>query len=166
MASESRRTVLIAIGANLVIAVAKIAAGLLSGSPAILAEGAHSVADTGNEVFLLVSISKAERSADEAHPFGYGKERFFWALVAAIGIFVLGAGFSFLQGIEGLLSGGRETSAGYVAAYAVLAISAVAETVSWVRAYRQTRGEAREEGKDLRRFLRESTDPTTKTVLL
>src|SRR3954467_11452694 len=108
MASESRKTVLIAAAANLVIAIAKFVAGALSGSPAILAEGAHSVADTANQVFLLVSLRMGERPPDEDHPFGYGKERFFWAFIAAMGIFILGAGFSFLQGIAGLTSGRQE----------------------------------------------------------
>ena len=85
MSSESKKTVLIAAGANLVIAVSKFVAGAISGSAAILAEGAHSVADTGNQVFLLVSLRMGERAPDEDHPFGYGKERFFWAFVAAIG---------------------------------------------------------------------------------
>jgi cation diffusion facilitator family transporter len=166
MASQSRRTVLIAAGANLTIAVAKFVAGALSGSAAILAEGAHSVADTFNQVFLLVSLSLGDRPPDEQHPFGYGKERFFWAFVASIGILVLGAGFSFLEGIGGLLSGQRETSSGYVAAYVVLAIAGLAEGVSWFRAYRQTERAARRRGVGLRAFVRETTDPTTKTVLL
>ncbi len=166
MASESRKTVLVAAGANLLIAVAKFAAGAISGSAAILAEGAHSVADTANQAFLLVSLRMGDRPADEEHPFGYGKERFFWAFVAALGIFVLGAGFSFLQGITGLISGHREDSTGFVAAYVVLAISAVAEGTSWFRAYRQTRAQAREQGMGFREFVRESKDPTVKTVLL
>jgi cation diffusion facilitator family transporter len=153
------------VAANLTIAIAKFLAGAISGSAAILAEGAHSVGDTFNQVFLLVSLTMGERPADEGHPFGYGKERFFWAFVASIGILVLGAGFSFLQGMGGLLSGGEESSAGYPAAYLVLAVSAVAEGVSWFRAYRQTTAEARKQRKELRTFIRESTDPTVKTVL-
>ena len=165
VASESRTTVLIAAGANLVIAVAKFVAGALSGSPAILAEGAHSVADTFNQGFLLISLERGKRPPDEEHPFGYGKERFFWAFVASMGILVLGAGFSFLQGIGGLVSEASETSAGYVASYIVLAVAAVAEGSSWLRALRQTRGEAKRRGRGFREHVRESTDPTVKTVL-
>jgi cation diffusion facilitator family transporter len=165
MASESKKTVLVAAGANLTIAVAKFVAGAISGSPAILAEGAHSVADTFNQVFLLVSLALSRRPADEEHPFGYGKERFFWAFVASIGILVLGAGFSFLQGIEGLLTGTEESSSGYIAGYAVLIVAAIADGVSWLRAYRQTRDRARRGGAGVRAFLRESDDPTVKTVL-
>src|SRR5438093_7530166 len=133
MASESRTTVVVAMAANLTIALAKFIAGAISGSAAILAEGAHSVADTFNQVFLFISLSAGDRSPDEGHPFGYGKERFFWAFVAAIGIFTLGAGFSFLQGIAGLVSGGGERGSGYVAAYVVLDVSAGAEGTSWLR---------------------------------
>jgi cation diffusion facilitator family transporter len=166
VASESRRTVVIAAIANLVIALAKFVAGAISGSAAILAEGAHSVADTANQVFLLVSLRMGDRPPDEDHPFGYGKERFFWAFIAAMGIFVLGAGFSFRQGITGLISGHQEDTKGFVAAYVVLVISAVAEGTSWFRAYRQTRAQAREQGMGFREFVRESKDPTVKTVLL
>jgi cation diffusion facilitator family transporter len=165
MASESRTTVLVAAGANLTIAVAKFVAGAISGSPAILAEGAHSVADTFNQIFLLLSLSLSGRPADEQHPFGYGKERFFWAFVASIGILVLGAGFSFLQGIEGLLSGASETGSGFVAGYVVLTVAGIAEGVSWLRAYRQIRAGARRRRTGIRTFLRESDDPTVKTVL-
>jgi cation diffusion facilitator family transporter len=166
VASESKKTVLVAAGANLLIALAKFVAGAISGSAAILAEGAHSVADTANQVFLLVSLRMGDRPPDEDHPFGYGKERFFWAFIAAMGIFVLGAGFSFLQGITGLISGHEEDTKGFIAAYAVLAVAAVAEGISWFRAYRQTKADARGQGMGLREFIRESKDPTVKTVLM
>src|SRR3954470_21270972 len=103
-ASESRRTVLIALGANAFIAVAKLGGGLLSGSAAMLAEAAHSLADTTNQAFLRISLSRAERGSDERHPFGYGQERFFWAFLAAVFIFVAGALFSVGQGLERLLA--------------------------------------------------------------
>jgi cation diffusion facilitator family transporter len=166
VSSESKKTVLVAAGANLLIALAKFVAGAISGSAAILAEGAHSVADTANQVFLLVSLRMGDRPPDEEHPFGYGKERFFWAFIAAMGIFVLGAGFSFLQGITGLISGHEEDAKGFIAAYAVLVVAAVAEGISWFRAYRQTKAQAREQGMGFREFVRESKDPTVKTVLL
>jgi cation diffusion facilitator family transporter len=166
LASESKKTVLIAAGANLVIALAKFVAGAISGSAAILAEGAHSVADTSNQIFLLVSLRMGDRPADEEHPFGYGKERFFWAFIASMGILILGAGFSFLQGITGLISGKEEDTTGFIAAYAVLAVAAVAEGISWIRAYRQTRSDARGQDMGVREFVRESKDPTVKTVLL
>src|SRR6266536_501003 len=110
--NESRKTVYAAMAANFVIAVAKLGAGLTGHSAAMLAEGAHSVADTMNQVFLLVSLSLGDRKPDEEHPFGYGKERFFWALLAAVFIFVSGAVFSLFEGVRTLLgsSSGAETA--------------------------------------------------------
>ncbi len=86
----TRLTVLVALGANLLIAVAKAVGGLLAGSPALLSEAAHSVADSMNEVFHRAALRRSRRPADHRHPFGYGKERFFWSLLAAVGIFVMG----------------------------------------------------------------------------
>src|SRR4051794_15957820 len=113
MSDESRKTVLIALGANTGIAVAKLAAGLLGGSTAMLAEGAHSIADTTNQLFLLGSLRFSQRQPDEQHPFGYGKERFVWTFMAAIFIFVAGALFSLYEGVTKLLHGsGEETKYG------------------------------------------------------
>jgi cation diffusion facilitator family transporter len=161
--AETRRTVLVALGANAAIMVIKAIGGVISGSSALLAEAAHSVADTANEGFLLVSLSRSKREADDEHPFGYGQERFLWAFVAAIGIFVAGAGFSVYQGVEALF--GAEQESEYWIAYAILAFGVVAEGVSLIRAVRQTRREAAIKGVSLRAHLRYSRDPTTKTVL-
>lgn len=161
--AETRRTVLVALAANAAIMVIKAVGGVISGSSALLAEAAHSVADTANEGFLLVSLSRSTREADDEHPFGYGQERFLWAFVAAIGIFVAGAGFSMYQGVEALF--GSEQESEYWLAYAILAFGVVAEGISLVRVVRQTRGEAALKGVTLRRHLRYSRDPTTKTVL-
>src|SRR6185295_4570731 len=94
--------VLIAGAANLFVAVTKIGAGVVTGSSAMLAEAAHSVADTLNQAFLLTSVHRAAKPADSAHPFGYGQERYFWSLLAAFGIFVAGAGFSVFEGLLAL----------------------------------------------------------------
>src|SRR3954465_7712762 len=110
---------MVALGANAAIAVAKLGGGLVAGSSAMLSEGAHSVADTMNQVFLPVSLGFPERRPDADTPFGYGKERFFWSFMAAVMIFVSGAVFSALQGIERIASGGSgEESFGI--AYAIL----------------------------------------------
>jgi len=164
VASESKRTVLVAFGANLAIAVAKLGAGLVSGSSSILAEAAHSFADTLNQVFLLTSLKVSARPADREHPFGYGKAQFFWSLLAAVGIFVAGAVFSIYEGVHTLLSGGSE-SGGILLPYAVLAAAFVAEGVSWLRALHQMRGEAAAQERSLRAHVRASKDPTVKTVL-
>jgi len=163
VASESKGTVLVALGANLLIAVAKLAGGLLSGSSSMLAEAAHSVADTMNQVFLLASLKVAEKPADTDHPFGYGKARFFWSFLAAVGIFVAGAIFSIYQGVQTLLHG--EESGGILIPYVVLAVAFFAEGGSWLKALRQVRGEAARSGRPLLRYVRESKDPTVKTVL-
>jgi cation diffusion facilitator family transporter len=164
VASESKRTVLVAFGANLAIAVAKLGAGLVSGSSSMLAEAAHSFADTLNQVLLLTSLKVSARPADREHPFGYGKAQFFWSLLAAVGIFVAGSVFSIYEGVHTLLSGGAE-SGGILLPYAVLAVSFVAEGISWLRALHQMRGEAAAEGRSLGEHVRASKDPTVKTVL-
>ncbi|TXS43178.1 cation transporter [Streptomyces sp. uw30] len=134
---RTRVTVLVALAANLVIAVAKAVGGIFAHSPALLSEAAHSVADSMNEVFLLAALRRSRRPADARHPFGYGKERFFWSLLAAVGIFVMGGCFSVFQGIEALRSGGGEQFSGYVAGMIVLGIAFVAEGLSLVRALHQ-----------------------------
>ncbi|MGC0327917.1 cation diffusion facilitator family transporter [Streptomyces sp. SAI-170] len=136
---RTRVTVLVALAANLVIAVAKVVGGLAAASPALLSEAAHSVADSLNEVFLLTALRRSRRPADRRHPFGYGKERFFWALLAAVGIFVTGGCFSFFQGVEALRGGAHQDFTGYSAGLIVLAVAFVAEGASLVRALYQLR---------------------------
>lgn len=155
---KTRITVLVALGANLVIAVAKAVGGLLAGSPALLSEAAHSVADSLNEVFLLAALRRSRRPADQRHPFGYGKERFFWSLLAAVGIFVMGGCFSFFQGIEALRSGAEESHSGYVAGLVVLGVALLAEGASLLRALHQVRGQGGSAAEGLR-------DPALRTVV-
>lgn len=161
---QTKRTVYIALIANLAIAVAKGLGGAATGSAAMLAEAAHSLADVTNQVFLRISLSRAERGSDERHPFGYGQERFFWAFLAAVFIFVAGALFSVAQGVERLLSKTSEEG-GYAIAMVVLVVALFAEGASLLRALRQTRAEARERGLPMKRFIPESRDPTAKTVV-
>jgi cation diffusion facilitator family transporter len=165
MASESKSTVLLAFAVNLVIAIAKTAAGLLTLSSAMLAEAAHSWADTTNQVFLLFALKRSRRPADTTHPFGYGKERYFWSLLAAVGIFVTGALFSIYQGVEGLLHPHREISGReFVVSYVVLGVAFLLEGSSLAKAVRQLNGEARMLRRGLLEQLRRSNDPTVKTV--
>jgi cation diffusion facilitator family transporter len=133
--------VIVALGANLLIAVAKAVGGLIAGSPALLSEAAHSVADSMNEVFLLAALRRSRRPADRRHPFGYGKERFFWSLLAAVGIFVMGGCFSFFQGFEALRNGADESFGGYLVGIAVLVVALLAEGGSLLRALHQVRGQ-------------------------
>ncbi|MFE1174910.1 cation diffusion facilitator family transporter [Streptomyces sp. NPDC058773] len=158
-------TVFVALGANLVIALAKVAGGLFAGSPALLSEAAHSVADSLNELFLLASLKRSTRAPDSRHPFGYGKERYFWSLLAAVGIFVMGGCFSFFQGIEALRSHHSETRTGYLVGLAVLAVALLAEGSSLVRALVQVHGRARRAGRSMREEVRAADDPALRTVL-
>src|SRR4029079_6677344 len=91
---ESTLTVVLALLANLGVAVLKLIAGLISGSGALLSEAAHSAGDSSTELLLLTALRRSERPADRVHPFGYGKERYFWSLIAAVTILVSGAAFS------------------------------------------------------------------------
>jgi cation diffusion facilitator family transporter len=163
-AGASRKTVIIALVANALIAVAKLIGGLISGSTALLAEAAHSVADTTNQGFLLGSIALAAREPSERHPFGHGNQRFLWTFMAAVGMFVAGAVFAVGYGVIELLSGSKEEG-GFAAAWITLAIALVAEGISWLRALRQTRGEARQAGRPVAQYVRESRDPSVKMVL-
>ena len=92
--SQSTRTVLIALGTNVAVALAKSVAGALSGSASMVAEAVHSWADTGNEVFLLIADRRSRRPADERHPLGHGREAYVWALLAAVSLFVVGGSVS------------------------------------------------------------------------
>jgi len=161
MADESEGTVLLAGAANLAIAVAKCIAGLLSGSTALLAEAVHSVADTLNQVFLLSALKRSRKPADALHPFGYGMERYFWSLLAAVGIFVLGAGFSIAEGIRAVLH--PEPVAALAVVYSVLVVSFIFEGSSWLRAVRQVRREAHDQGVSALDHLKEA-EPAVKTV--
>jgi cation diffusion facilitator family transporter len=159
---ESLGTVLVAGAVNLAIAVAKIVAGLMTGSAAMLSEGAHSVADTVNELFLLTALTRSKKPADVQHPFGYAMERYFWSLIAAVGIFVLGAGFSVYEGAEQLMH--PEPLGSLLIAYVVLGVSFLFEGTSWVKAVVQLRGEAGDKGIGVFRHVFTTPDPTVKTV--
>jgi cation diffusion facilitator family transporter len=162
MGNESTGTVLLAGAANLSVAGAKVVGGLLSGSAAMLAEGAHSIADTLNQAFLLTALKRSRKPPDSRHPFGYGKERYFWSMLAAVGIFVLGAGFSVLEGVESILHPGPLTS--LVVVYSVLGASFVFEGVSWLKAFRQVRSEAKEAAEGTVDHLLTTAEPAAKTV--
>jgi len=161
--NESTLTVTIAILANFGIAVAKGIAGALSGSAAMLSEAAHSVADTTNQALLLVAVHRSNRPADAKHPFGYGRERYFWSLLAAVGIFVGGGVFAILQGGRELLHPGGEHGH-YTLTYTVLAIAFVLEGTSWTQATRQLRADAKRRNRTFRDQLWHTTDPATTTV--
>jgi len=135
----------------------------VSGSSAMLSEAAHSIGDTMNQVFLMASLRKSRKPPDEEHPFGYGMERYFWSLLAAVSIFVLGAGFSAYQGIRSLTSSGESGSPTW--AFVVLAASFVFEGTSFAKAVRQLQGEAENRGSGLRHHLHHDADPALRAVV-
>jgi cation diffusion facilitator family transporter len=160
---ESTVTVLVAFAANTGIAIAKTVVALFTGSASMLAESAHSWADTGNEVLLFVANRRSLRPPDAAHPLGHGREAYVWSMLAALGLFVAGAVVSVWNGVSKLFETGRESS--YVWAYVVLAIAFVLEGISFRQAYRQTRREARRLDRDILRHALATSDPTLRAVL-
>lgn len=155
-------TVLLALGANALIALAKSAVAFFTGSASMVAEAAHSWADAGNEVFLLIAERRAARPPDDAHPLGYGREAYVWSMFAAFGLFTAGAVVSIVHGVQQWSA--PEGEANYFWAYVVLAISFVLEGVSFTQAVRQARGVARARGLDAWRYLSRGSDPTLRAV--
>jgi cation diffusion facilitator family transporter len=160
--SESTVTVLVAFGANLLVAVAKSVAALVTGSASILAEAAHSWADTGNEVFLLVADRRSRRPADAAHPFGHGREAYVWSIFAALGLFVAGAAVSITHGVQELIR--PEPASNFLVGYVVLAISFVLEGMSFRQSIRQAKPEAVCLHRDLIEHVLATSDPTLRAV--
>ena len=160
----SLRTVVVAVAANLLIAVAKGVAAVLTGSAAMAAETTHSLADTCNEVLLYVGLRHGARPADDRHPFGYGQARYFWSLLAAVGIFVIGGLFAIAEGVQTLRY--PEPVTDVPIGVAVLLVSAALEGMSWRTARRQLRTEAAARHVDLGEHVATSSDPTAAAVFL
>ncbi|ACQ81929.1 cation diffusion facilitator family transporter [Beutenbergia cavernae DSM 12333] len=160
--SESTLTVVIAFAANLLIAVAKTVAGAVTGSASMVAEAAHSWADAGNEVFLLVAGRRAAKPKDAAHPLGYGREAYVWSMFAAIGLFAAGSAVSITHGVTELLN--PEPAESFGVAYAVLAIAFVLEGTSFLQAWRQVRRGARKAHRDVLDHALRTSDPTLRAV--
>jgi len=152
-----------ALFANGLIAILKFIGAVMTGSSGMMAEALHSVADTTNQIFLLLGLRFYKRPASDKHPFGYGKERFFWSFIAAIFIFGVGATYAIYEGIEKLRHPHPPTNLNW--AYWVLGISFVLEAGSIGLAIYQEVREAHHEGLTFGEYLRESKDPTAKTVL-
>ncbi|GHH77136.1 cation diffusion facilitator transporter [Kitasatospora indigofera] len=163
--SGSTVTVIVAGLCNLGISIAKAAAGLIGGSGAMLSEAAHSLADTVTEVLLWLSLRRSTRPADDTHPFGHGRERYVWALLASFATFVGGAVFSVNDGVRTLTGGGKEPG-GQALSYLVLGVAFVLESVSLARTVRQVRGEAGQLGVSRRRYLRLTPDTAVRAVYL
>jgi len=160
--SESTLTVLIAFGANFLVAVAKSWAAALTGSASMVAEAAHSWADTGNEIFLMIANKRSSRPADDRHPLGFGREAYVWSLFAALGLFVAGAAVSITHGIHELVD--PEPASDFVIGYIVLAVSFLLEGFSFLQSVRQARREARALRRDLIDHVLATSDPTLRAV--
>lgn len=148
---------------NALIAVLKLVAATITGSSGMMAEALHSLADTANQVFLLLGLRLYERPASKKHPFGYGKERFFWSFIAAIFIFGVGATYAIYEGFVKLSHPQPPEHLSW--AYWVLGVSFVLESGSIALAIYQELREARQERLRFWEYFRESKDPTAKTVL-
>jgi cation diffusion facilitator family transporter len=159
--AESRIAVYGAIAANIAIAATKFTVASITGSAAMLSEAIHSTVDTGNDLLLLVGMARSRREADAQHPFGYGKDLYFWTLIVGVLIFGVGGGISFYEGI--LHVRGASALADPFWNYVVLAAAAVFEGASLAVGWRQF---ARERGATpFWRAMRVSKDPTTFTVV-
>ena len=160
--TESARTVWVALGANVLVGVAKSIAAVLTGSASLLAEAAHSWADTGNEVFLVIANRRSSRAPDRAHHLGYGREAYVWALLAALALFVAGAAVSVARGVQELFH--PEPATDFLVGYAVLSVSFVLEGISFLRSVRQARATAEMFGYDLTEEVMATSDPTLRAV--
>jgi cation diffusion facilitator family transporter len=162
---QSRKVVYAAVAANAGLAIAKFIVAALSGSSAILSEGIHSTVDTANECLLLRGLKRSELPPDDAHPFGHGKELYFWSLIVAVVLFGLGGGVAFYEGIQHLLDPQPLTRALW--SYLVLGIAAAFEGYSFLVAYRAL-GAQHDAGRPIRwwRRVRRSKDPSVFSVFV
>ncbi|HET8677385.1 MAG TPA: cation diffusion facilitator family transporter [Blastocatellia bacterium] len=159
--ASSKKAVYAAIAGNLAIAITKFVAAFITGSSAMLSEGIHSVVDTGNGALLLFGIRMSRKPADPSHPFGYGKELYFWTLIVAILIFAVGGGMSLYEGISHLKHPTELRDPLWN--YLVLGFALVFEGFAWgiaFKEFRKTQG-----NMSLLKAVRASKDPTTFTVL-
>jgi cation diffusion facilitator family transporter len=159
--SSSRIAIFAAIAGNLAIAITKFIAAGMTGSAAMLAEGIHSVVDTGNGALLLLGIRRSKKPEDAEHPFGYGKELYFWTLMVAVTVFALGGGVSIYEGVLHLDH--PELPENPMVNYVVLVIAMIFEGAAWVIAYRAF-GTVRR-NRPLWESVRRAKDPTTFAVL-
>jgi cation diffusion facilitator family transporter len=158
----NRRSLAVALAANVFVAAAKLGAGLLTGSAALLAEAAHSVADSTNEVMLGLSLRQSRRPPDDEHPFGYGGLRFLWAFLAAIFSFLIGGCLAVGLAINDLVHGNTVTDLGV--AWLVLGVAALADGTALLQTLRQARTEAARWGLRTVPYLRYTSDPTLRAL--
>jgi cation diffusion facilitator family transporter len=160
--SDSALTVAVAFAVNILIAMGKTVAALLTGSASLVAEAAHSWADAGNEVFLVIANRRSRRPAEPTHPHGFGREAYVWSLFAALGLFVAGAAVSVTHGVQELIH--PEPASDFLIGYIVLAVSFVLEGISFLQSLRQAKPEARAMRRDLIEHVLATSDPTLRAV--
>lgn len=160
--SDSALTVLVALAVNVLTAVAKSVAATITGSASMTAEAAHSWADAGNELFLIVANRRSARPPDAAHPLGHGREAYVWSLFAALGLFVAGGAVSIAHGVNELLA--PSPADDFVIGYAVLAIAFVLESISFARTVQQASSAAEAMRRDLVEHVLATSDPTLRAV--
>ena len=161
--SASIVTVLVAFGVNVLVAAAKSVAAMITGSASMLAEAAHSWADAGNEIFLVVAKRRAQRPPDPAHPLGHGREAYVWSLFAAIGLLIAGGAISIMRGVQELLAPAARGDFGV--GYVVLAVAFVFELVSFTQSVRQSKSKAESLQRDLLEHVLATSDPTLRAVV-
>ena len=160
---QSLQTVLVAFLANLLIAIAKSVAAAITASASMLAEAAHSWADAGNEILLLIADRRSDRGRDSRHPMGFGREAYVWSMFAAFGLFTAGAVVSIWHGIQELLK--PEEASNYLVAYVVLAIAFVLEGISFIQAMTQARRMAAVRDRSVPSFVLNTSNPTLRAVV-
>ena len=164
MPDDSSRTVLVALGAGIGVTLAKVGAAALTGSSAMAAEASHSLADNANDLSLFIAQRRSSRPPDARYPLGYGREAYFWALIAALGVFVAGAAFSLRDGIDELIHPSATSS--FAVAYIVLGISAVLDLVSFRQSAGQMSGRARHYHRELLQESRVTSEPSLRAVFV
>ena len=160
--NATARTIAVALATNIGIAIAKVIAAAITGSTAMTAEASHALADAGNQFLLLVASRRSVRVRDARHPFGYGREAYFWALLASVVVFVAGAVFSLREGVLELIHPAEASS--FAVIYTVLTVSIMLDSVSLIRAVQQLRAEARVFRRDFLDHVVLTSDPTVRAV--
>lgn len=161
MAAGSKKVVIAAFIGNGLIAISKFAAGLYTGSSAMISEAIHSVADTGNQGLLLYGMKSSQKPADTIHPFGYGREMYFWSFVVAILLFAVGAGFSLYEGIHKMIH--PEPMKDVMINYIVLGAAIIFEGWAWMIAFKEF--QKRKGDRTIFQAVKQSKDPALFTVL-
>ena len=164
MSGSSTSSVIAGVSANILVTIAKFIGWAFTGSSALLSEAIHSVADTSNQALLLLGLRRSVRPADSHHPYGYGRDRFFWGLVSALGIFFVGAGVTIMHGIEALVDP-HPIGHSWIT-WVVLGISILLEGGALTIALRGIARDARHAGMSARRYVVEGKDPTTLAIVL